>query len=336
MSALLVPDPSLLERGRGVPGRVSILIPCYSAQQWIGAAIESALAQTYPDKEVVVVDDGSTDRSVEVIRGFGDRIRWEAGPNRGGNVTRNRLLALASGEWLQYLDADDYLFPGKVEAQMRFAAGHPGAGVIFSPVVMEYWEGEQSRQELLPIPEPHDLWILLARWYLPQTGAPLWRRAAVVQVGGWRPEQPCCQEHELYLRLLMGGQRFVYCPDAGAVYRQWSEGTVCKRNKPQVWEKRLEILGAAERFLAERGEQTAARRWAINQARFETARSAWGVNRKLAEQAIASIRASDAAFEPAGEAAPRSYTWVYRCLGFEAAEQVAAFRRRWKQGAAHG
>jgi glycosyltransferase involved in cell wall biosynthesis len=97
---------------------VSILIPCFNAERWIGQAIESALAQTYSPTEIIVVDDGSTDRSLDIIKGFGQRIRWETGPNRGANATRNRLLTLARAPWLQYLDVDDYLLPDKVERQM--------------------------------------------------------------------------------------------------------------------------------------------------------------------------------------------------------------------------
>src|SRR3954466_15611284 len=104
---------------------VSILIPCHNAERWIAQAIDSALAQTWPDKEVIVVDDGSTDASAEIIREYGDRIRGESGPNRGGNAARPRLLALSRGEWLQYLDADDYLLPDKIANQMRFLASRP-------------------------------------------------------------------------------------------------------------------------------------------------------------------------------------------------------------------
>ncbi len=76
---------------------VSILIPCYNAERWIAQAIESALSQTWVDKEVIVVDDGSTDRSLDVIRSFGDRIRSEAGTHRGGNGTRNRPARVGAG-----------------------------------------------------------------------------------------------------------------------------------------------------------------------------------------------------------------------------------------------
>ena len=152
---------------------VSILVPCFNAKQWVAQAIESALAQTWPEKEVIVVDDGSTDRSLDIIKSFGDRIRWETDRNRGANVARNRLLELARGDWLQYLDADDYLLPEKIEQQMGFLATNPSADIVFGPVTMEHWNNSESRRELLPIPEPHDPWILLARWYLPQTGAVL-------------------------------------------------------------------------------------------------------------------------------------------------------------------
>ena len=69
--------------------------------------------KTYPAVEVVVIDDGSTDNSLDVIKSFGDRIIWENGPNRGACVARNRGLALAGGEYVQFLDADDILFPEK-------------------------------------------------------------------------------------------------------------------------------------------------------------------------------------------------------------------------------
>jgi glycosyltransferase involved in cell wall biosynthesis len=310
------------------PMLVSILIPCYNAKRWVAQAIESALAQTWPEKEVIVVDDGSTDGSLKVIQSFGERIRWETGPNRGGNAARNRLLELARGEWLQYLDADDYLLPEKVAAQMAGLQMHPDTDVIYGPVTMEHWSEKEVRRELLPIPAPHDPWILLARWYLPQTGAPLWRKQALVDVGGWKPDQSCCQEHELYLRLLMAGKRLIYCESGGAVYRQWGEHTVCKRDKPEVRRRRLEIEQRAEEFLRARGELTEKRLWAINMARFEMARTAWQHDHAEATDIIALIRCSMPRFTPSGAAAPRNYQIAWRLLGFRLAERLADCRRR--------
>jgi glycosyltransferase involved in cell wall biosynthesis len=307
---------------------VSILIPCYNAERWVAEAIQSALAQTWGEKEVIVVDDGSTDSSVEIIKRYRDQIRFEKGPNRGANVARNRLLELAGGEWLQYLDADDYLLPGKIANQMQFLSAHPNIDVVFGPVTMEYWTDSSTRRELLPIPEPHDLWILMARWYLPQTGATLWRKKAISDVGGWKSDQPCCQEHELYLRLLTCGKRFAYCQHNGAVYRHWGETSLWRRNLPEVHRRRLEIEQRAEDFLQKTKQLTPERRHAVNIARFETARSAWQYDARFAIKIMTVVYDNAPSFVPDGAAAPPIYRFVLRLLGFGMAERMAYWRRR--------
>lgn len=243
---------------------ISVLIPCYNAERWIAQAIESALAQTWLNKEIIVVDDGSTDRSLDIIRGFD--VRWETGPNRGGNAARNRLLDLASGEWLQYLDADDYLLPEKLLRQM--ALTHTAIDIVYGPV----WIDNRGMRELCPLPDSGDPWISLVRGDLPQTGAPLWRKQAIEDVNGWKVDQPCCQEHDLYLRLLMAGKRFAYCEDGGAVYRYWGNHTVSTRN-PSEWQRRqLDIQDQAEEFLRATSQLTRIRKAAIDQARYFTGR----------------------------------------------------------------
>lgn len=312
---------------------VSILIPCFNAERWVAQAIESALAQTWPEKEVIVVDDGSTDGSLAIIRSFGDRIRWESGPNCGGNPTRNRLLELARGEWLQYLDADDYLLPDKVAAQMDYLATQPATDVLYGLVTKEDWTEQGVTREVQRFPEPHDPWILLVRWYLPQTGGPLWRKAALESVGGWKPDQPCCQEHELYLRLLLAGKRFTHCPLNGAMYRIWSQNTVCHRDQPRVRQRRLEITQRAEDFLRERGELTALRRDAVNMARFQMARLAWRHDRLEALEIVEKLRRSDPDFcpltnQPGGHHPPASYRLLWRLVGFRWAETIGDWARR--------
>lgn len=311
-----------------MPPKISILIPCYNAHQWIAQAIDSALQQTYVNKEVIVIDDGSTDNSLSVIQSFGTDIRWETSANNGGNAARNRLLEMSTGEWLQYLDADDYLLPNKIEKQVKCIYQMPYADILYGPSISEYY-GTDGRifQEIVPIPEPHDSWILLARWFLPQTGSPLWRKQAIIDVGGWRPDQPCCQEHELYLRLLIADKRFEYFSMAGSVYRQWSEQTVCKKDKPEVFRRRLEIENELEAYLHKSNLLTPERQYAINQARFECARTIWLNAPSWANTLIGQIHSRDRTFCPEGAAAPNLYRWVYRLIGFDAAEKIAMLRR---------
>ena len=247
----------------------------------------------------------------------------ETGPNRGGNVARNRLLELAQGEWLQYLDADDYLLPQKIENQARCVEGQSNTDVVYGPVLLEHVVQDKPRRELLPIAEPHDPWVLLARWYLPQTGSCLWRKQAILDAGSWKVDQPCCQEHELYLRMLKAGKQFTYCAANGAVYRQWTEMTVCKRDPREVRHRRLEIEQWLEDFLRQRNELTAARRWAINQARFEMARMAWQNDRDEALEIIRGVYHSQHNFIPRGDAARGAYRIIYRVFGFRLAEIIA-------------
>jgi len=308
---------------------VSVLIPCFNAERWVGEAIESALRQTWPEKEVIVVDDGSQDGSLRVIESFGSRIRWETGPNRGGNVARNRLLELAQGEWLQYLDADDYLLPLKIERQLGFLREHPTCDVVYSPTLWVNWSEAGTTQEVTAIREPHDPWILLGRWWLPQTGGPLWRRQALIDVRGWKPNQPCCQEHELYLRLLQAGAEFRYFGECHAAYRHWSQNaTVSKHSRAELRRRRLEIEERMEQFLESRGELTPARMQALNQARFELARGAWLEDPAEATKIVGAIKERQPGFVPEPPAARGQYRWLYQTFGFTAAERAAAYKRR--------
>lgn len=332
---------------------VSILIPCYNAEQWIGQAIDSALNQTYDNFEVIVIDDGSTDRSLEIIKSYGEHITWHTSKNCGGNATRNKLLKLSKGQWLQYLDADDYLLPGKIKRQIKFLTQNLGTDIVYSPIILQHHnyiveatlnQRKQDQvasmakvlnleaptditQEILPIPQPHDPWILLARWYLPQTGSCLWRKESIISVGGWSEEQVCCQEHELYLRLLKHQKKFSYFSIGGSVYRQWSEATVCKQNKPETFRRRLEITDKIERHLTITNQLTKPRQDSINQARFECARVLWLTDKSWSTNIIRQIRQQDLNFVPTGNCAPEIYRLMYQFFGFNFAETLAVVKR---------
>jgi hypothetical protein len=125
----------------------------------------------------------------------------------------------------------------------------------------------------------------------------------------------------------MAGKRLSFCPLNGAVYRQWSEQTVCKRDKSEVHRRRLQIEQQAEEFLRNHKELTIARLQAINQARFEIARAAWHYNKNFAREIMQTIHKTKSGFNPGGEAAPAGYKLIYRILGFQSAERLAAWRR---------
>jgi glycosyltransferase involved in cell wall biosynthesis len=302
----------------------------------VAQAVETALLQCNGNAEVIVYDDGSIDGTLATLRQFEHRIQIDCGPNRGANYARNRLLELANADWIQYLDADDYLLPSKISGQLAEIDKDTHVDVLYGPVTVKWHRQVDVTTVLSEIPEPHDPWAQLALWHLPQTGAPLFRRQALIDVGRWREDQQCCQEHELYLRLLIAGKRFRYADAGGAVYQRFETGTLSTTNVARVRRERLKIEDRLEQHLREAGTMTLYRQWAINQARFEIARVAWHESKDIAFEARAAIRRSGARFVPKGIAAPAVYRAVYRLFGFSVAEYIADRTRLLRTGSCRG
>ena len=111
---------------------VSVIIPTYNAEKFIVQAIESVFAQTYRQYEILVIDDGSTDNTQEVLRVFEDRLHCYYQNNRGPSSARNKGIQFASGEYICFLDADDLWTSEKLQSQVEFMESHPELGLVFS------------------------------------------------------------------------------------------------------------------------------------------------------------------------------------------------------------
>ena len=114
--------------------KVSILITAYNAESWVAQTLDSAIGQTWPNVEVILVDDGSTDGTLEIAKRYESaRVKATHQLDAGACVARNRALAEAQGDFIQYLDADDLLAPDKIERQMHGLAGEPADTPTYSP-----------------------------------------------------------------------------------------------------------------------------------------------------------------------------------------------------------
>lgn len=309
--------------------KVSILIPCYNSENCVEVAIESALEQSYARKEIIVVDDGSNDDSLKRIKKFGDWIYWETRTNHGSNLTRNRLLELSTGQWLQYLDADDYLLPDKLEKQVHFLKKNGPFDVIFSPVIIEHFEKDRrTRNNFYESEGLFDPWVRLAEWRLPQTAGALWHKKSLSQIGGWSTNFSSCQEYELYLRSLKAGQQFGYYAEPLSVYCQWSHNTLSKKSLTNTYRNRLHILDDLENHLKYLNNLTPQRQYAINRARFECARMVWLFDSQWASRIIKRIKISQTGFVPLQDRVPQLYRILFKLAGFSTAETVAALKRK--------
>ena len=126
---------------------VSILIPAYNAERWIAFALESAIAQTWQRKEIIVVDDGSADRTAEVARGFASKgVAVVSTQHQGASAARNHALQLSQGDYIQYLDADDLLAADKIERQLAaLRQGSTRRLLLTSPWAYFYYRTRYAR-----------------------------------------------------------------------------------------------------------------------------------------------------------------------------------------------
>jgi glycosyltransferase involved in cell wall biosynthesis len=207
--------------------KVSICIPAYNREKWIGAAIDSALAQTWADKEVIVVDDGSSDNTREICEQYGARIIFATQEHLGGCAARNHLLRLATGEWIQYLDSDDYLLPTNIYSRLEGVyKADEAPEAIFSPFIWEVWENGKvtSRRRVQPT-EPGSLTKTWLRIEPLQIGSFLIKREALIELGGWNESILVAEDHELWQRMILEGWRIHYADEPLLVFRQWSRET---------------------------------------------------------------------------------------------------------------
>jgi glycosyltransferase involved in cell wall biosynthesis len=128
---------------------ISVIIPTYNRARIIGRAIESALAQTCQNFEVIVVDDGSTDDTAAILQGFQGRVRCLRQENRGVSAARNAGIAAAAGKWVAFLDSDDEWFPGKLAKQLE-CLERPGFRVCFTRCVAQNKESIRDIDDVKP------------------------------------------------------------------------------------------------------------------------------------------------------------------------------------------
>jgi glycosyltransferase involved in cell wall biosynthesis len=307
--------------------KITIGIPVYNCERWIEETIRSALAQTWPEKEVLVIDDGSADNTVDICRSFGSKIQFVSQGRRGGNAARNHVLRLASGEWIQYLDADDYLGAEKIAKQLGTGAT-ADSDVVCSPVLFETWEEDRIVSCVPQVFErPIDWFSNWIRWNMPQTGGCLWRKESLLKIGGWNELFTCNQEYELYFRAFQSGLRFKFVDVPEAVYRLWSEGTVCRKDKSAVIKGKTELLRQFLDWLRSTGNFQPEYKRLAGVACFEMARTLAARDLRQAEQYF-SARRNEGLISIGGPAAPWKYRFALTFLGFSAAEQLAKVARR--------
>ncbi|MEO6852041.1 MAG: glycosyltransferase [Mucilaginibacter sp.] len=217
---------------------VSIIIPVYNAEKYLAETINSALGQTWPNKEVIIVDDGSSDKSVAIAISFEDiRIKVFEQSKKGAGAARNRGLAEASGAYIQFLDADDLLSPEKINYQLRLLQKQPGKIAVCSTV---HFNNNENPYKCVPssyedsfLYETNNPAEFLSNLYggnnnmgsMIQTNSWLTPIEIIKKAGYWSEFYSPDDDGEFFCRVMLASKGIVYAKDCFNYYRKHQNDT---------------------------------------------------------------------------------------------------------------
>jgi glycosyltransferase involved in cell wall biosynthesis len=315
-----------------VTNRVSVIIPCYNKEEYIGKAIESATSQSYEDVEVVVINDGSTDRSLEVIQKYeSDGIIWRTQKNKGAPVARNRGLSLSTGEFIKFLDADDVLVEGVLEKQvdqMRNVCSHNE--IVFGNLATIDGDGkiiDHLTYDRLEYGECASLEDVLKENIC--TSCPLHRKKHLLEIGGFDEGVTKLQEYYVHIQLILRGVKLKY-EDCLCYYnRRRIEGRITSKNhlkKDPLYEYRDKVNQIASMRRMIGGEIPGS-------VRQHFARDLWRKGRRLLrlgydEEARTYFEEARSLDSSAFVVGSFVYRLLTKLLGPLTAERVGALKRR--------
>lgn len=229
------PEKNLAEAS--VPGRISVVMPCFNAGAYLDEAIESVLAQSYNDVELIVVDDGSTDGSREKLRAYGARIKLISQENRGPGPARNRGIREATGEFFAFLDADDY-WHVECLSRLHEALSNPDVPLAYCGWQNFYTSGKARKPFIPPDYERLDKAEAFLKSASPwPIHAAVIRRQVLESVNGFDERWRTCMDYDLWLRIGVPN-RIERVPRVLAFYRHHADTQITAvrwRQARNVW-----------------------------------------------------------------------------------------------------
>ncbi len=237
--------------------RVSVIVPAYNAAAYIQESIDSVLAQTYKNLEIIIVDDGSTDNTREVLEPYFDKrpIRYFYQTNQGLSGARNTGLRFSSGQFVALLDADDIFLPNKIARQVSCLLQNPDFGLCYCRVL--HFSDTHPRQFYLHAyshnhqnPSGHLFAPLLKKQFINPLSV-LIRKTVFENFGYFNRNLRHTEDWELWLRWAYSGVKFYYLNETLALYRVRTSGNLSQfLNEPKMKEKSLEIFLDLEKKLS--------------------------------------------------------------------------------------
>ncbi|MCI0498058.1 MAG: glycosyltransferase [Planctomycetales bacterium] len=222
--------------------KISVIIPAYNAQRHIGRAIDSVLKQARPADEVIVIDDGSADRTADIVRSYGGRVMLIQQPNAGVSAARNAGIAAAAGDWIAFLDADDEWLPEKLRLQCELLERNPqlcwvGGNYYRCACLAEHAQSAQMDvqkqtdvQKQMAYPGIfEDYFTAYCCQAAGHADTMIVLKSALLKAGLFCESQAVLEDDDLWLRLAYMNLRYGFVLEPLAVYHLGSEQSLSKR-----------------------------------------------------------------------------------------------------------
>lgn len=223
-----------------MPPLVSIIIPTYNYAHYLVHAIESALAQTHPNIEVIVIDDGSTDHTAEVVKPFHDRIQYRYKENGGLSAARNTGIQAATGDYLVFLDADDLLDSNVIEKSLKTLTQHPSApGCVCQNEQFVEVPGDYSKRFGWHLPDTPDLDVLMLFRNIAPPHAYMIQKEKAMQMT-FDTELKACEDYDYWFRYFSTFGAPVRS-DGLVYYRRHSTSMSANREKQTIYDCNVQL-----------------------------------------------------------------------------------------------
>ncbi len=310
---------------------VSVIIPCYNAEKYILQTLASVFAQSYENYEIIVIDDGSTDTSYQLLQGIQhEKLRIFTQNNQGPSAARNHGMALANGKYLQFLDSDDLLLPEKIAKQVLILE------TTQADVAYGNWfkfETNSADEEIITetitkqIEGRAEIAAFISFWCPP--AVLLYSKKIVDKIGIWNMKLPIIQDARFLLDAVLQGGKFVYSDDFVAKYRVHQSGSVSTKSKLNFTKDCFENAKQIHKlWLLDIQNGDLAKKDAIFQVYCQCIRSFSNLDLILFEQSITEVE--DLINEKFVPQSPISLKFLSHLLGYRKAEKISSYYRKIK------
>jgi glycosyltransferase involved in cell wall biosynthesis len=307
-----------------------VVIPCFNAERFIAATLQSVFEQTYRPLEVVVVDDGSTDRSRQIVESMSTPLlKFVTQKNRGQTAALNTGMAHATGEFVQFLDADDLISNRKIELQMARLMECPGSvataewGRFYDVPENTVFDRESVWRDMLPLE-----WLAESRsdglgmmfpalWLMPTSLA--------ISVGPWNESLTLNNDAEYFTRVVLASKRVLFCEGAKCFYRSGVSGSLSGHKSAAAWRSQKQVNELCESYvLAQEDSPRMRRAFSLTWQHF--AHACYPYDARMGNEALARAHRLDPSeIRPSGGVAFKALS---RVLGWKLARRLqVAFGR---------